>query len=710
MKNRILLIAIFVFNYSFAQEQKKDTITLEEIIVSATKTKRQLSNITVPVTLIKQKDLKTGASLSLQDVLGEFTGLEINSTALGAGIQLQGLDASYTLIMIDGQPLIGRLNGTLDLSRLSVENIKQIEIVNGPSSVLYGSEALAGVVNIITKKSKKENLSLGSKISSFDTYNFSANAGFVKNKLKASFFTNYYTTNGYNINSNYEGISSEFYGKTVSPHQNYTFTSNLKYQLNETFDFDINARFFGEHQDFDFLESNLSTTVGTNKVSDWNITPTIRFKPNNKLSSSLLVYLTKFNSDKEEIKADNTIKTGFFAEKYARIELQNDYKFNKKHAVTFGLGYANESVATSNLANDSEFKATNTYGYVQYLFDYNKKLNIVAGMRFDKHDSYTNQFNPKLSLSYRIKPTITVNASIGRGFKKPTFKQLYLNYVNNAVGVIALGTSYAEEGITDLLNANQIAIDPETNQPIIYDLYHTIIENGGVLEPESSIGMNLGFKISSIAKTIIGVNLFRNDLENLIEFSPIALNANGRYVYSSENIKSVYSQGLTLNVKYRISEKYKILAGYQYLDTKDKDVLKQLDGEGIYAQNPETLSAYRVSKKDYGGLLNRSKHTANIKFFASDFYKGFDANFRLQYKGRFGYVDGLNNNQILDIDDEYIDAYFLANTSISKKFLKNKLRIQLGIDNLFDFTYATPAYTISSLPGRTYYTTINYKF
>src|SRR5690606_5236392 len=72
----------------------------------------------------------------------------------GTGLQMQGLSSDYILILLDGEPLIGRTAGTLDLDRISVFNIEKIEILRGPSSSIYGSEAMAGVVNIITKNNK----------------------------------------------------------------------------------------------------------------------------------------------------------------------------------------------------------------------------------------------------------------------------------------------------------------------------------------------------------------------------------------------------------------------------------------------------------------------------------------------------------------------------------------------------------------------------
>jgi outer membrane receptor for ferrienterochelin and colicins len=108
----------------------------------------------MPVSLIPQSQIKTMGSLRLNDVLTEQTGLLVvpQINAQGNGIQLQGFNPDYTLILIDGEPIIGRYTGSLELSRIAVGNIKQIEIVKGPSSSLYGSDALAGVINIITEK------------------------------------------------------------------------------------------------------------------------------------------------------------------------------------------------------------------------------------------------------------------------------------------------------------------------------------------------------------------------------------------------------------------------------------------------------------------------------------------------------------------------------------------------------------------------------
>jgi len=160
MGKKSLHIILFLFFFSpeiFAQKHGRDSVpkVLDEVIVTATRTENKVSNIPLPVEVISAKNIQRSGSQKLLDILQMQTGLVVANNPLGTslqgypnpfgeGIQMQGLDPAYTLILVDGEPLVGRNAGILNLGRIAIGNIKQIEIIKGPATCLYGSDALAG--------------------------------------------------------------------------------------------------------------------------------------------------------------------------------------------------------------------------------------------------------------------------------------------------------------------------------------------------------------------------------------------------------------------------------------------------------------------------------------------------------------------------------------------------------------------------------------
>lgn len=216
------LILFCLFNNLFGQ----DSLRLDEIVITATKTERSLSKIPLPVTSISAKEIHALGSSRLQDVLLEQVGINIvpQINGLGNGLQLQGLNPDYTLILIDGEPIVGRYTGSLELNRITAGEIKKIEIVKGPSSSLYGSDALAGVVNIITHKSLTNKLTAQIKYAERNTLDASVGLSYNRSNFSNQIFFNRFSTDGYDLSKN-------IYGQTVSPYQNNTLRYKLSYSF-----------------------------------------------------------------------------------------------------------------------------------------------------------------------------------------------------------------------------------------------------------------------------------------------------------------------------------------------------------------------------------------------------------------------------------------------------------------------------------------------
>jgi outer membrane receptor for ferrienterochelin and colicins len=244
MKIKITLFAVilFIINLS-AQEKQKDSINVNELsevtVVTATRTERALSSLPLPITIITSEAIAKSGVTRLNEILNEQTGIILIPDESGfEGIQMQGLDAAYTMILIDGVPLVGRSSGVLDLSRVSVGNIERIEIVKGASSALYGSEAMGGVINVITKRPKKDIVegSLSYRYATFNTNDANANILWKKKKFSANLFTNFYSTDGYDLDKTtvLKNVES-FYNYTIQPKLYYDFSENLKLTVSNRF-------------------------------------------------------------------------------------------------------------------------------------------------------------------------------------------------------------------------------------------------------------------------------------------------------------------------------------------------------------------------------------------------------------------------------------------------------------------------------------------
>lgn len=675
----LLFSTILVLNNQnlYAQKSEKDSLStiktenLEQVVITATRSEKLLSEIPIPMTIIDKEQIQQMGSLRLSDVLQEQTGLTLIQEH-GQGIQMQGFDPDYTLILIDGEPIIGRTAGTLELSRIAVGNIERIEIIKGASSSLYGSEALAGVINIITKNPKGTEGSISARYGTNQTSDLGLSFQTKKEKLAITAFANRYGSNGYDFTPN-------SFGKTVEPFHNYTFQSKVAYNFTDKINLSVSGRYFEENQigRFDIGTEEVSDKIsGDGKVTDYNILTNLDWRLTQKWRTYFRLYYSKYKTDSKLLYENNNsvYDETFFDQTFLRPEFQSVYSFNEKHFLTAGIGSVNESVSSTRYT-DKKHLQTN-YIFAQHEFFINKKSNITLGARFDSHSIYGNQLSPKIASYHQISPKIRLTASAGMGFKTPDFRQLYLNFTNNVVGYSVFGTEEVKQGVADLQQAGQIAeivLNPNDIQEI---------------KAETSISYNVGIKYNPTEKLVLKANFFRNDVDNLIETQVVARKTNGQNLFSYTNLNSIFTQGIETELNYSIlnsaNSTLTFSAGYQYLEAKDKTVLGEIEDGNYFARNPETLETKRLKKSDYGGLMGRSNHMANAKLFYQNSKNGFSANIRAIYRSKYGFGDR-NGNLILDAQNEYVDGYTTVNISTGKQFFNQKLNLQMGADNLLNY-------------------------
>ena len=659
-----------------------DTISntkLEEVVVTATKTLRQLSTLPMPAKLITKDEIAKSSSAKLSDILDDQPGIFIvPDFGGGNGIQIQGLDSQYTLLLIDGSPIIGRQSGTLDLDRISIGNIEQIEIIKGSSSSLYGTDALGGVVNLITSKTKDSISAEASyKISTFNTNDISVNLGKIsQNGDNLNFYFNSFNSNGYDLND--DPILN-----TVEPYKSYTGFLRYNFKKNK-WSYFSSVRIYNENQNFTLNENS----YGKNIINELGINTSINYIKNKNYKLIFENYYTNYKNDEEFRLNQNSIEESFFNQSLFKSELRSIYTINKKNTLTFGLGFYSELLKRNNFYREEVSQNSFNY-FVQYEGFIFENTNYVFGARYDQYDEYESEFSPRFAIRTQINDNISSKISIGKGFKTPDYRQLYFNFSNSSSGYSVIGFNAAKEIISNLQSLGQIS-----NLIISQDEFE------GKLKPETSISFNLGFNIKTNKSTVFDINFFRNQISNLIDYKIIASKVNGQSIFSYYNLNKVYTQGIEFNSTSTVFNDIEISLGYQFLEAKDNDSKNQIKNGEVFARRTPSSPTFQIKPKDYFGLYNRSKHNFNLKISYA-FKDYFDIYFKSKYRSKYGLSDS-NGNNLLDDFDDFVESNLISDISISKNY-KNYI-LTFGVENLFDYTDRE---NIPNYPGRIIYSKLN---
>ena len=683
LKEVLIFINLFFLNTLVLAQNYNDSIPnneLNEVIITGTKTKRQLSLIPLPAKIISEDQIKKTNSSRLKDILDEQVGIIIVSDfGGGEGIQIQGLDSEYILILMDGLPIIGRQSGTLDLNRIAIGNIKQIELIKGSSSSLYGSEALGGVVNLISSDNKDSlSLNFDYKFASYNTNDINLSTGIIsKDGKKFNIFINSYSSDGYDLD-NTDNLN------TIDPFKNYTV--HLKYSFKkENLFFSSSARGFDEKQNFKIDENYF----GNNNILEWNSNSRINYKISDSFNIESDIYLTSYNSQEKISSNSMDQEEGFFDQFLVKTEVRTIIDLWNRDKLTLGLGFYDESLSRNNFyKNKVSQYSINLFSQLEGFISNN--TNYIIGARYDNYNNYKSQISPRIAIRTKLFEDVFFKSSIGRGFKAPDFRQLYFNFSNSTVGYSVIGFNVVNEVIYELTKNNQIV-----------NLVVPIEEFNEELKPESSFSINAGFKYYPSNNVKLEINLFRNDIDNLIDYKVIANKKNGQNVFSYFNLNKVYTQGIESTFNFKPNRKLDIILGYQFLEAKDKNIADSIKDGEIYARESLNSPSFKLMPKDYFGLYNRSKHTFNFKIYF-EAKNNLSINLRSKYRTKYGLFDS-NGNDFLDIYDEFVKGYLISDFALLKN-INSSLSLSLGADNLFNYK---DSQNITNLPGRIVYVKIN---
>lgn len=654
----------------------------------------------MPVTVIDRKTIELMGSRRLDEVLKEQTGIAIvNNISGGArsvGVQMQGFGSEYIMVLIDGQPMVGRNNGNFDLSRISVSNIERIEIIKGASSSLYGSEALGGTINIITRHGVVDpqiqaSVSYGS-LNIVDA-TLEGETPFLENKGTVNLAANYYRTDGYNTNSKY------IQGTTSPPYDNYSLQGRSRYQVNQKSFLGLSGR-YGLRRSFMEKDFGLGHISGDNQdEQDLNLSVSFDHRFNNAFRSITRYYLTYYTADMSVAWQENnsSVSQDVFKQTLHRLEQQFSYSSNNTYQLVGGFGGSVENM------NDVALNGVNSletmFSYVQGEWTPFEKLKAVGGLRYDHTNNFGGRLNPSFGLQYFISPKLTFKIGVGTGFKAPDFKTNYLVFYNSNSNYLVIGNAVLAPTLEQLQKDGQIS---EIRQ-------YVLDQTAGNLQAEKSTSYNAGLIFEPSKKLKVEGGGFYHRITNQINSIQVATGSNNRIIYTYQNLPEAVNKGFELSLKLTPIKNLEISAGYQYLIAKDLSIKDSIRaGKWPYSQNihdPATGNSYKPRPSDYWGIENRSRHMANSSIFYRNNPWKLNANLRVNFRGKYPFGDR-NGNQFIDKYDIFVKDYWLINASIDKQLLNDHLNVRFTADNIFDYTDPL----MPGQPGRILLLGVSYRF
>ncbi|MBK6291516.1 MAG: TonB-dependent receptor [Ignavibacteria bacterium] len=501
-----------------AQTPKRDTLRTRhvtdslrtylksQVVVTGTRNEVRLKDSPVRVEVIGKERISTTAMTDIGDLLREQAGIVITG-AVRNGIQMNGLGPDYTLILIDGQPVVGRVAGVVDLSRISVGNVERVEVVKGPMSSMYGSDALAGVVNIITKRPANGfNGTVMVQGVTRGPLETRIEGGWGSDSIEVSGFLDYKNQPQFSLPL--DTLSIPYAG-----FQDGTLHGKFQWKFAKGWTTRAWLRLFGSETRGSFIESVAGQIAqNTGSVQQWDVSSTVGAEYQsgrarltmNAYGSS---YNERYNFDSSQGAAGSTDD---LLRRIGRLYAQYDVQLGAANRLTMGGEFLYDDIDGSRYRDSTgAHPFYRTYvAFAQWEGMPTDWISYVVSGRFDGNSVFGSALSPRLSLLWKPGENLRASGSIGTGFKAPDFRQLYVTFSNRLAGA-----GY------DLIGAERLGNTLEPERSVSYDLSMRYEDGQRQLTDELSLLYSAE------------IRAFRNDLQNLIEFYFVE-SVEGRDVYS----------------------------------------------------------------------------------------------------------------------------------------------------------------------------------
>ena len=501
MSFRLLALPLLSLPIVSTLVHAESTTELDTMVVTATRTPTDINKIGSSITVISAAEIERRQFQTLTDALQDVPGLHIVQSGVKGtqtSVFMRGTNSDHVLVLVDGIEMNdpSSPNGAFDFGNFLLDGIESIEIVRGLQSVLYGADAIGGVIQIKTRKGDGELLArakfeVGMNSTHHETFALSGSTGDI----------NYATTLGF-LKTDGDSIATE---KRLAPgttstdddgYDNKVFSTKLGWQPSTQFATTVTARYIETETDidggFDFSGNTVDDRNATNDSDQLYLGA--EFKGNfadSRWQPTLLLTRTDIdrkNRNHRQNPFGTLDHTNYDGDK-DKISLQNDLYFFDNHLITIGGEYEDENMDSSGftdfggfiITQDTDEDRQTSAGYLQDQITITDQLFATLGVRYDDPDDYDSEVTYRATTSYQFTETTRLTGAYGTGFKAPSLFQLY-GYTHNNFGNAYHGNSNLkaetshgwELGVNQLLLNNRIKGNVTYYRSDIDDLITTV--------------------------------------------------------------------------------------------------------------------------------------------------------------------------------------------------------------------------------------------
>lgn len=537
-------------------------LTQAATLITATGRPKSAAALTVPVAIIPREAIELSSAENVAGLLEDVAGLNVHSSLYGylgspSGVMIQGIDPKRVLILVDGERVIGGPGGVIDLAKLPVCQVERIEVVQGPHSALYGSEAMGGVVHILTRSPQRERsgdirFSLGSG----GLTALEGQGALTRSGLSASLIASRTALEALDHSPDDPDTDIDAYTQRFTQ-------GKLRWEARPNLLLQGSARWLSQNEEgvssryfapldktyvWRFPDQMQRVDLGAGAEWQWAEGST----------ANAAVFRTYFdNLSSEELIGSREARDRSTDNVLMKYQLRTVHLLRRRHVLTGGLEHTREEleVALERTLPLGEQQRTVEVppsrvdvaeAYVQDDWQVAENTGVVWGARSQWHSRYGFHLTPKVSFAHRLSEGLRVRASYGAGYRAPSLKERYFVFDHSNLGYKVLGSPS--------------------------------------LRPERTWGLNVGAEFEPVEALDLRVNFFHNRLRNLIQtvFDP-AQSSGSVAIYAYDNVGRASTRGIEFGLSAQRGDRLMVNGGYTYLQARDQGAQRDLPGRPRHA-------------------------------------------------------------------------------------------------------------------------------